>query len=119
MQNGLIEGVARAQISFAKRTQRRNPCSFFTAHLGAWNSATALLCWKLGGLEILGLRKGLAAKLLRDQCRPVCAGRADCAEEYLRRNQPAMSYHPFWLVTAVVYVVLLWLYFKVLRRYLK
>jgi len=30
-----------------------------------------------------------------------------------------MSFHPFWLVTAAVYVALLWLYFKVVRRYLK
>lgn len=52
-------------------------------------------------------------------CLPLCAGQAGCAEEDLGRTKPAMSFHPFWLVTAVVYVVLLWLYFKVVRRYLK
>jgi len=30
-----------------------------------------------------------------------------------------VGYHPFWFITAAVYVVLLWLYFKVVRRYLK
>jgi hypothetical protein len=30
-----------------------------------------------------------------------------------------MSYHTFWLVTVVVCAVLLGVYFKVVRRYLK
>jgi len=30
-----------------------------------------------------------------------------------------MSFHPFWLVTVGVYVALLCVYFKVVRRYLK
>jgi len=30
-----------------------------------------------------------------------------------------MGFHPFWLFTAAVYVTLLWVYFKVVRRYLK
>ncbi len=30
-----------------------------------------------------------------------------------------MSYHPFWLVTGAVYAAVLFVYFKVVRRYLK
>ena len=49
----------------------------------------------------------------------ICAEKTDRAKEDWGRTQLAVGYHLFGLVTAAVYVVLLLLYFKLVRRYLK
>ena len=116
--NGGAGQPRRAAVRTQSSHRESCACSFFTVFLH--RAACAFCCaqetkWLSESLAQRGRGIGFAEDLF-------CIGLSPEDEWNYRgagRTKPAMSFHPFWLVTAAVYVALLWLYFKVVRRYLK